>query len=278
MIHKDLSWKVVAAAAKQWWFLLLFLLLQLIPPYTSQGYPLYEWGSVNAYILAHPIKGDFGPLYPLFQIIPLTLFVALFFAGKKVTRLFSAWVALSYFIIAFLQSVSISDRYGLAVCTPNLFTFLILAGLWTWEAASPKNKFDTPGGPIWKYWPIILALLAFWRPANPITLTPDFNLTYLLTSGAGLSFCLSTPLYLAILTLYFPRVNKAVFIATGFVGVMMGLGNMLLEFVIYPAWWWIGVLHLPLLVISLHCVMLSWGEIVGQVRRSAIVIRGGLSE
>lgn len=270
--------EVIEAAAKQWWFLLLILLLQLIPPYTSQGYPLHEWGNVNVYILTHPIKGDFGPLYPLFQIIPLALLVALFFAGKRVTRVFSAWVALSYFIVAFLQSVSISDRYGFAVCTSNVLTFLVLAGLWTWEAASPKNQFDAPGGPMWRYWPIILALIAFWSPVNPITLTPDFNPTYLLTSGAGLSFCLSTPLYLAILTLYFPHVNKPVFVATGFVGVMMGLGNMLLEFVIYPAWWWIGVLHLPLLVISLYSVMLSLGEIAGQVGRSAVVIQNALPE
>lgn len=51
------------------------------------------------------------------------------------------------------------------------------------------------------------------------------------------------------------------FVATGFVGVMLGLGNLVLEFIIYPNWWWIGILHIPLFVISLYCLALAFNEI-----------------
>jgi hypothetical protein len=261
MTGKLLSWKLIEAVGKQWWFLPLIVLPQVIPPYTAHGYRLPEWGMVNAHILTHPIKGPFAGFYPVFQIAPLVLLFAIFFVGRRATRVFSAYVGLSYVAIAFLQSISITNKYGLAICTANLVTFLILASLWFWEAASPKNEFETHKKPVWKYWAILLALLPFWRPVNPLTLMPDFNPVYILTSGAGLSFCLVTPLYLAILSLYFPQVNKTVFVATGFIGVMLGLGNMVLEFVIYPTWWWIGVLHIPLLVISLYCVVLSFNEI-----------------
>jgi hypothetical protein len=75
---------------------------------------------------------------------------------------------------------------------------------------------------------------------NPITLGPDFNPVYLLTSGAGLAFCMMTPVYLAILTVYHPRVNLPVLRVTSLVGVIIGLGNMWLEIVLKPAYWWVG--------------------------------------
>lgn len=274
MVQKPFVWKLMKTVARQWWFLPLILLPQFIPPYTSNGYKLREWGTVNAYILTHPVKGYFTDLNPFFQIITLFLLVAVLFAGKRVARLFSAYVALSYTLIAFLQSFSISDKYGFAVCTANVITFLILASLWLWESIFPKNEFGLSKIPAWKYWTMLLALFAFWCPVNPLTLTPDFNPIYIFTSGTSLSFCLVTPLYLAILVIYFPQVNKSIFIATGLIGVMLSLGNFVLEFVIIPSYWWIGVLHIPLLILSSCSVVLSFNQIAGQVRKTVI---GGIS-
>jgi hypothetical protein len=44
----------------------------------------------------------------------------------------------------------------------------------------------------------------------------------------------------------------------------MGLGNFLLEFVIIPSYWWVGILHIPLFVISFYCLALSFNEMAGQ--------------
>lgn len=274
MKQKPFVWELCEAVGRQWWFLPLILLPQIIPPYASFGYKLSELGAVNAYILTHPIKGYFTSIFPFFQIIPLVFLVAIFFAGKRVTRLFSVYVSLSYILIAFLQSFSISDRYGFAVLIGNVVTFLILAGLWLWESISPKNEFELQKIPVWKYWLILPALLPFWEPVNPHTLLPDFNPLYMLTSGAGLSFCMVTPLYLAILAIFFPHVNKPIFIITSVIGVFMSLGNIVLEFVIYPSYWWIGVLHIPLFILSSYCVMISLSEIVEQVKKVAV---GGVS-
>jgi hypothetical protein len=267
MSHKIFVLRIVETVARQWWFLVLVLLPQFIPPYTSRGYELHDWGMVNAYLLTHPIKSSFASLYPVFQIIPLALIVMIFFVGRRVTRIFSAYVFFSYGVIAFVQSISISDRYGFAVCVANLFSFLILAGMWLWESVFPKNELAMQKPLSWKYGIILLALLPFWEPVQHLTLLPDFNPTYILTSGAGLSFCLVTPLYLAILALSFPGVNRTVFVATGFMGAMMGIGNMVLEFVIYPDYWWIGILHIPLFVISVYCLWLSLNEIAVQVKK-----------
>ena len=256
----------IRALVRHWWFLPLILLPQLLPPFASSGYSLLNWGTVNAFILTHPIKGGFYQLTPLFQVIPLVLLVLIFLRGQRVSLLFSAYVALAYVLVAFLQNISISDRYGFAVCTANVMTILLLAGLWGWETISPQNEFQFQKKPVWEYWPLPLALFSFWLPVNPQTLAPDFNPLYLLTSGAGLSFCMLTPLILAVLLLYFPSVNKTVLVATAGVGLVMSMGNFFLEFVLYPAWWWIGVLHLPLFVLSFYSLAIALIEIVQRTK------------
>ena len=145
--------KLIKPVARAWWFLPLLLLPQLIPPYTSHGYPLRDWGMVNAYILTHPVKGYFSGFYPVFQIIPLAFLAAIYIVGEKAARLFCVFVALSYGAIAVLQSVSISDRYGVSFFTANVITFLGIAGLWIEEAISPKNNFIVRKRPVWRYWP-----------------------------------------------------------------------------------------------------------------------------
>lgn len=235
-----------------WWFLLLLLLPQLLPPFAAKGYPPGEWGAVNAYIITHPVKVSYTGFYPLFQVIPLGLLIAAFVFRHKVSRWFNIYVAVSYVLIAFLQSITLSGPRGLSICTANLITFLLLAGLWIRESIHPQNQIDLRKNSIWQYWPLLLALIAFWGPVNPQTLLPDFKPLHLLTSGSGLSFCLGTPLYLAILILSFPQVNKTLLACTAFVGMYLGFSNLVLEFVIYPNWWWIGVLHFPLVILSLY--------------------------
>ena len=54
-------------------------------------------------------------------------------------------------------------------------------------------------------------------------MTPDFNPLMLLTNEAGVTFCMMTPTFLAVLTLFFPLVNRAVLRVTSFVGILLGL-------------------------------------------------------
>jgi len=111
---------------------------------------------------------------------------------------------------------------------------------------------------IYRYWVALLAFLAFWYPLNPDTMKPDFNPLYFLTSSAGLTFCMMTPVYLAILTLYYPKINMATMRVTGLVGIIIASYNVLLNFFLEPSLlWWNGVLHIPLLCIPGHSLELS---------------------
>ena len=87
---------------------------------------------------------------------------------------------------------------------------------------------------------------------------PDFNPLGLFTNVAGVTFCMMTPVYVGLLTIYYPRVNITTLRVTSLVGLIIGLYNMNLNFIISPGiLWWNGILHIPLLSISLYGLILS---------------------
>jgi len=164
---------------------------------------------------------------------------------------------LSYALFAIGQSIAVTEKYGVVICTINIVMFFAVAAFWAWEAVVLKNDYTFRKLPIWRYWVVPLAVLAFWAPPCRGG-RPDFNPVYLFTNGAGLAFCLMTPVYVGLLTLYWPRVNIAALRVTSLVGLIIGLYNMYTNFGINPAGrWWNGILHIPLLVISLYGLILS---------------------
>jgi len=245
---------------RKWWFFLLFVLLWfVIPPYASKGYSFpEEWQDVAFHVLGKAVVYSYPQLYPIFKIIPILLIVSILICCNKVARLFNIYVAISYVIFALGQSISVTEKYGVAICTINLVMFLAVAALWVWEAFAVQNDFTPGKRPIWKYWVVPLALLAFWYPTNVQTGKPDFDPIYIFTSPAGVAFCLMTPVYVGLLTLYYPKVNIVTLRVTSLVGLSIGIANMFTNFLMKPSTnWWNGVLHIPLLVISLYGLIIS---------------------
>ena len=184
--------------------------------------------------MANPVF-SFFEYRVLFKAIPLLLIVALFLVPKKVTCFFNIYVAIICLFFALYHGIGKTEKYGLVI---------------------HRNNFSNRKQPFWKYWIVPLVLFAFWCPANMQTRMPDFNPIYLFTQG--LAFCLMAPLYIGMLTIYYPFINLVTLRITSIAGLGAALLNMYLQFIIYPdVLWWFGVLHLPLLVISLYGLMLS---------------------
>ena len=260
MICQDPQQNKLDWITRKWWFFLIFVLLILVvPPYASKGYKFpEEWPDVTMQVLGRAIIYSHPELFPIFKIIPIILLIGIIIFRDKVACLFSIYVSTSYVLFAFGQSIAITEKYGVSICTINVVMFLIVAGFWAWEAVVLQNDYTLRKLPIWRYWVVPLALLAFWYPLNRQTGMPDFNPVYLFTNGAGLAFCTMTPLYVGVLTLYYPKVNIATLRVTSLVGFIIGLYNMNLNFIMRPSTlWWNGVLHIPLLVISLYGLILS---------------------
>ena len=102
---------------------------------------------------------------------------------------------------------------------------------------------------------IVFALFAYLCPFTSNG-EMDWNLLHFFTRNTATAFCLTTPLFLTILTLNLPKVNIVTYRITAIIGVIIGLYNMMNFF--NPHTVWLGVVHVPLLTISLYCAILSY--------------------
>ncbi len=106
--------------------------------------------------------------------------------------------------LALLQTAAVTTTHGLVVLTGNLALILVVALTWGWEVVAEKNDFSPEsircagGG-------LRLSRFLLLAPANAGPMTPDFGPVRLLNNGAGLTFCMMTPVVLAVLTLFHPR-------------------------------------------------------------------------
>jgi len=248
------------STTRKWWFFAFFILLQFIPPYASKGFKQTETGIVTIEILSHSLVYSYPSIFPVFKIIPTILVISIIFLKNRLTRPFSVYVGITYVLFAFLQNIAITENYGLGVIPVNVIMFSLVAAFWFWEATIQKNDLAPRKQPLWKYWVIPLAFLAFWYPhsISDSSMIPDFNPIGILTNVAGLTFCMMTPVYIAVLTIYHPRINIATLRVTSLVGTIIGIYNVLANFVMFASTlWWNGALHIPLLTISVYGLMLS---------------------
>ncbi len=250
---------------RRWWFITLFIFLNFLPPYLSKVPDSFDHSQMDRLmgdLLSNALLISLSSaLWTVFDVIPVLLVILILCTGNRLSRLFSVYVAVNYAFIAVLQGVSITEEYGVGVVTCNLMWMLTISGFWFWEASAGLNRLTLRARPLWRYWVAPLAVFAFWVPFAPSGPDRALQLTPLLFTKVhpGLQFCLTTPLYLAILTLSYPRVNFAVLRITALVGVIIGFWNMLIHF-IFAFDLFNGLLHVPLLSISTYALLLSFRE------------------
>jgi len=245
------------ASNKAWFWVSLFIIITFFfPQITSKRVVLgQETGEVIFRVL-YANSNRYVEAAALAHILAVVLIVLLIRYGNKVRFLFDIFIAGDYVIIAFLQNIATVEGYGFSIITSNVAIFLMLGIMWMNESFNPQNDFTFRKLPLWRYWPIPVAFLAFWFPAGPSG-EIDFNPIYLLTSDFGVAFCLTTPVVLAILTLIYPLVNRKAFVATCSAGLLYGIYNLQLPLFFEPKTWWVsGVLHIPLFSISLYGLLL----------------------
>ncbi len=240
---------------RKWWFYLLGgYVVFVIPPYTSVPYAMPEgWNEVIMDVLGQGLSG-YAAFQPFIHVAVILLIVSMVVLGNRVGRLFPVFLCAHYVVINLAQSVRIEGKYGLEILSCNLIWFLAIAVLWAWEAAVRKTDFTFCRQPLWKYWVVPLAILAFWAPSQPWNFRP----IYLLTSDAGLAFCMMTPVYLAVLSFTYPYFNLPLIRIMSFIGVIIALCNFAFalsaggNYGLYHA-----VIHVPLFAISLYCFVLA---------------------
>lgn len=239
--------------SKKWWSYLLLVLFFFIPIYATKG---YDPRNINIVILdlLKTSSETYKVAAPFFHIATIIIIILLIIFKNKVRQVFNIYICISFFYFAFAQGVFFTDKYGVAIMGNYVIIFSIIGIYWIWEIIVKQNDFTLPKIPYWKYWVVPFAFLSFWSPVEL-----EFRPIYLLTSDYGTTFCFTAPVILAILSLYHPRVNIAVLRVTSFVSLFVGILNM--TYIFLDGILWLIVLHIPLFVISLYCLILSYKKI-----------------
>ncbi|HAW71053.1 MAG TPA: hypothetical protein DCY84_10760 [Firmicutes bacterium] len=243
---------------QKWWFYLIIALLTFLPAYTAKPYDSRESAGVVIAVLSNAMVYSWKALLPVFKILPLLIFGMLAVWKDKATRVFYCYGALVFLITGLFENMAITSEYGFAALIGNMVICLIIAAAWLWEAITKHSDFNRVQPSFSRLWVMPLAFMAFWYPVNMDTLQPDFGLHYLITSEAGLTFCMMLPVYLSVMLLFFPDVNLVTLRISSFAGVLIGLLSMMQFFVFNKGMEWMGILHLPLLIISSYAFVLSF--------------------
>jgi len=232
---------------------LLFVVISFLPLYTQKPYAPQDTQDVILNLLMVAVE-PYKQLSPLFHIATLLIVALIAVFEEKMGRILAAYMGLDYLVIAFAQSMGMTEKYGFVIQTGSLITSILLGIAWIVVAVRGNLKPSYKGVSSLRYLLFPLALLAFWSPYNS-EVQPYFNPVLLITSpDYGLTFCFTTPVFLFLLVLFYPKVNAFAYRITAFNGLLYGLLNMTHFF--NPQLRWMGILHLPLLVISLCALLL----------------------
>ncbi len=168
-------------------------------------------------------------LSPSIHIVTVILLVATYLYGTRMGRILDAYFGFLFLFIAFSNHIATTENYGLVIITGNLIPIFIVSLFWILEVFRPENEYVFRRLPAWRYWVVPLAVLAFWSPINP-DLSPNTSPLMLLTSSFGVMYCPTTPFIVAILTLLYPKVNTLLLKVTSFVGLFIGIFNIMSYF------------------------------------------------
>ncbi|MCS6839332.1 MAG: hypothetical protein NZ699_15585 [Roseiflexus sp.] len=246
---------------QRWVYPLVYALLVIIfflPPYAEKPYAPQETSNVIRELMvatSHP--EPYTALAPLFHLATVALIALIAWRPARAGRTLAAYMGLNYLIIGWVQGQNVTETYGYVVHTGNVVACALLGVIWLVVAL--QNRLSISFAHLdWRHYALMpLALLAFWSPAAVIdgVVRPDFNPMLLLTSPTyGLSYCLTTPVFLFLLTIALPNVPPLAYRITAFNALLYGLINMTSFF--DPAMWWMGVLHIPLLAMSIAALIL----------------------
>lgn len=252
-----------------WWLKLLILLALAIPPFVAGGLDPRDTSEVVPAVLAHPVLNDLAVLVVLAKYALLAVAVACLVRPALLGPLGWGYYAATLLLLAFGQNMAVTERFGFVWLVGNTVIQLVafaavdVRGRRTRATAAQLRR-----GRSWVLAPAALAWLFPFivrgedvRPGVPATA---------LVNEAGLTYCMVTPVVLALMILYADGVHPPTLSVTAWVGLLFGVLNAVTWFVLAPASWWMGVLHLPLLVLSGYAAWLA--------RRGRLTPSSGASE
>jgi hypothetical protein len=232
-----------------------FLILSMIPLYTQKPYASRDISNVILNLLM-VADAPYRAFAPVFHIATLVLIGLIIWRPEKWGRLMAGYIGVNYLTLIVTCAMGETEKYGFVVMSGALALYAILGMAWLTSAFRNTLQAAFRKPMVLEWGLCLLALMAFWGPytISQGAIKPSFNLLLLFASlDYGMMFCFTTPVFLIGLILCYPLVPSFAFRITAINGVIYGVLNLSHWF--HPERWWMGALHLPLLLISLYALI-----------------------
>jgi hypothetical protein len=251
------------ALSQHWWFRLLLLVGALfIPPITEVRFASADTSKLIAAVLSHPLIVEVSALLPLAKVLLLLALLCAFRWRQAAPQILLGYYVVALVVTGVLQNMGHTDVFGFAWLTGNTFIMLVLAVQCAWEVlqlrATPE-PFVLPHRRLWVLVPMAAAFLMPYQLDRLETVRPYLGFG-VLTNEAGLTYCMITPVIIGALVLFARQVSSATLSLVSFVGLYFGIVNLLTWWVLNPQDWWMGVLHLPLVILASYGLVVAHTE------------------
>lgn len=246
-----------ASSRRLWPIPLLLTLPVFAAPSLLGGRPTTgpEASALIRDVLTRPLSESAvpGALLPA-KLLLLAVAVLGLVGIRQTPRIVLAYYSGVLILVALFQNAADLGIRGFAFLTGNAVSQLAVALI----CLVGLRRVGADAGPLHssRLWVLPFMLLAWAYPYAVVTgsVQPSTSLV----NGAGLTYCMITPVVAGVMLVRpqgFPRV---VAVAVASLGVVFGLLNMLTWFVLSSESRWMGVLHVPLLVISVVLLITAW--------------------
>ena len=253
---------------RKWFYPFVYIgliIVSMLPPITEIPYDPQDAQNVVMHILMVSINPyhDWGWI---FHLATLALAALIILKPEVAGRFVAAYFGVNYLVIAALQTNAVTEAYGFAVQTGALIGAGLIGLIWIVVGIRGNIQATYKDIPRWRWLLLPFALLVFWSPMSiqGDAVAPNFDLLLLLTCpDYGLTYCFMTPVFLFFLILFYPRVDDFAFRVTAFNALIYGVYNLTHWF--NPGLVWMGVMHIPLLVMPLVALWLARQQRRGQL-------------
>lgn len=239
---------------KRSWLKYLAGLLLVAPCHATGTLPPQETSRAISEVLSNPFAVQLPALLPIAKaLLTLAMLSPLLLRGDHARKALYTYYAAILVVVGFLQNMAHTTDYGFVWVIGNTAIQLLVAAGFARALLREHDGWALELHPerLWLIAPMALALVEPYTATSDGTLVFAFN-AGVLVNDTGVTYCMITPVVLGAILIWGMEVGagaSAVSFAS-YVGLLFGILNLLTWFVFMPANWWMGVLHLPLVIVS----------------------------
>lgn len=244
------------------WFKMVLTILVFLPSVTQIPYNPANTTDVVASVMAYPLITSIPLLLPISKLILLIVVLLPLISSKFSERVLIAYYCIILLVVGIFQNMSITKDYGFVWLLGNTFIQFLVLIYCLYDFFNRKSVIKIKDINKKRLWVVLPMLLAFLMPYSVNTyggIRPSLTIS-VLWNESGVTYCMITPVIVGIMILFSKKIYKPLMSVVSYVGLVFGLLNMITWFGLQNENWWMGILHLPLLILSFYGLIISKKE------------------